>query len=123
MNSRVNQPDRLVDPSWMPPFLVRGLLIEDDDEADDLAVSNLEIVRQNQFLRQIGLVVLAVIGAAYDRVAIMIEALANLDGHMVTDHLLFDPAPDRFDPYDLTLVVIDIGVPGKGCHNRVDIKG
>src|ERR1700722_9588120 len=108
---------------WMPPFLVRGLLIEDDDEADDLAVSNLEVVRQNQFLRQIGLVVLAVIGAAHDGVAIMIEDLTNLDGHMVTDHLLLDPAPDRFDPDDLTLVVVHIGVFGKGCHDRVGIKG
>src|SRR5882724_5938628 len=102
---------------------VRGRLIENDDEADDLSVSNLEVVRQNQIFRQIGLVVLAVIGAAHDRVAVVIEDFANFDGHMVSDHLLLDPAPDCRNPDDLTLVVIDVGILGKSRHDCVGIKG
>src|ERR1700691_1142531 len=100
----------------MPPFLVRGWLIEDDDEADNLVTSNVEVVRQDQLFREVGLVVLAVISAAHDRLAIVIEDLAELDGHMVADNLLLHPVPDRFGPDDLTPAVIDVGVRGKSCH-------
>src|SRR5580658_6673905 len=102
----------------MPPLLVRGRLTEDDDEAEDLAASNVEVVRQDQLFREVGLVELAVIGAAHDYRAIAIENFADLDGHMVADNFLLHPAPDRFGPDDLTPVVIDVCVRGKSCHDR-----
>jgi hypothetical protein len=47
----------------------------------------------------------------------------DFDRHTVSDHFLFDRAPDRLNPNDLTLNVIDIGVVGNGCENRLAIKG
>jgi len=100
---------------------VRGRLIEDDDKAHDLAVSDLEVVRQDQLFRQVRFVVVAVIGAAHNRVAIVVEDLTNLDRHMIADHFLLDPAPDRIDPDDLAPIVVDIGVLRESCDNRVGI--
>src|SRR6267154_2887252 len=104
------------------PISERRWLVEDDDEAHDLAVSDLEVVREDQFLRQVRLVVVTVIEAAHDGIAIVINNLTDLDRHVLPSYFFLDPATDRVDPNDFTLHVIDVGVLSKGCDNRLGIK-
>ena len=47
----------------------RGRLVADDKETRDFAVVDREVVRQDQFIRQIGLVVVTVIETVHDDLA------------------------------------------------------
>jgi hypothetical protein len=42
----------------------------------------------------------------------VIEDLLNFDRHAVSDYFHFGRAPDRLNPDDLTLNIIDLGVMG-----------
>src|SRR6266568_3829664 len=50
---------------------VPGRLVEDHDEADDLAVADAEVVRQDEVVGQAGLVEIARVGPADDGVAVV----------------------------------------------------
>src|SRR6185312_9466284 len=89
---------------------VAGRLVEDDDEADDLAVADAEVVRQDELLREIGPVERAVIGAADDGVAVVVKHLAHVDPDLVPGHLLGDPAADGLGAGELAAGVVDVGV-------------
>src|SRR5260370_17988307 len=108
----------------VPPFLdsrrlraasgsVAGRLVADRQGADGLAVADAEIVRQDGLVGQVGLVELAVVGAADDGVAMVIEDLADVDADLVVGHLLGHPATDGFDADELTAGVVDVGVLGE----------
>src|SRR5260370_36846186 len=55
---------------------VAGRGVTDDDEGDDLAVADGEVAGQGELIRQVRLVVVAVVAAADDGVAVVAEDLA-----------------------------------------------
>src|SRR6185437_2116961 len=69
-------------------FLLLGLLVAgggvaDDDEGDDLAVADGEVVGQDELVRQVRLVVVAVVAAADDGVAVVVQDVGHRDGHPI----------------------------------------
>src|ERR1700744_3354643 len=109
-------------PRTGPPS-VPGGLVEDDGEADDPAVPDAEVARHDQLLRQVCLVVGAVVAGSDDGVAVVVNDLDDLHGHMVTHKLLrYEPA-DGVDSLDLAAVVVHVGIRGEGGHNALGVKG
>src|ERR1700759_3578014 len=74
---------------------VAGGGISDDDEGGDLAVADGEVVGQDERVRQVRLVVVAVVAAADNGVAVVVQDLGHRDGHPVADYLPGHPAGDR----------------------------
>jgi hypothetical protein len=102
--------------------LIRGRLIENDGEADDLSFSDTEVVRHDQLLWKVRLVVFAIVGRPNDRVAVVVDDLSYLKRDLVSDHLFLHPPPDRIDTRDLAAVVVDIGIFGEGGDNRIGVE-
>src|SRR5947209_5021224 len=69
-----------------------------------------------------GVVEVAVVCGAQDRVAVVVDDLGDVHGDVVTDDLLGDEAPDRVDSADLAVSVVDVGVLGEGGHDRVGVE-
>src|SRR5882762_9205912 len=99
--------------SDMPFGSVVGRPVEHDDQTDDLVVADAEVVRQDDLVGKVRLIELAVIGTAHDRVAIVVNDLAYIDADLVPDQLFAHPPPDRVRPDELTVVVVDVGIPGE----------
>src|SRR5690242_299698 len=66
-------------------LLLAGGGITDDDESDDLAIADGEVTGQDELVRQVRLVVVPVVAAADDGVAVVVEDLGHRDGHPVAD--------------------------------------
>src|ERR1700724_1617174 len=73
--------------SGLTRLLVAGRGVPDDDESDDLAVADSEVVGQDELPRQVRLVVVAVVAAADDGLAMVVDDLGDLDADPVADHL------------------------------------
>src|SRR6476660_173416 len=73
---------------------VAGGGVTDDDEGDDLAVADGEVAGKDELVRQAGLLVVAVIAAADDGVAVVMEDLGHRNGHPVADQFPGRPAAD-----------------------------
>src|SRR6185437_12900080 len=101
---------------------VTGGVVQDNDQADDLAVTDAEVVRQNELVGQAGLVEGAVVGAADDRVAVVVQDLADVDADLVAHHLFSHPAADGGGPGELTPGVVHVGVRGERGHDRVGVQ-
>src|SRR6202044_4166807 len=87
---------------------VGGGGVPDDDEGDDLAVPDGEVVGQDQVAgRQVRLVVPAVVPGPDDGVAVVVDDLGDLQGDLVADHLPGDPAADGLDSPELPVGVVD----------------
>ena len=99
-------------------------MVTNYNEANNFAAADTEIVRHDQLAgRKPGFIVITVIsGSDYD-VAVVIDNLANVEGHPVTDHFRLYPSPDRVDAVDLPAVIVDIGVRRKGRHDRLGVEG
>src|SRR5580704_8441564 len=91
---------------------VAGGGVTDDDEGDDLAVADSEVVGQDELVRQVRLVVVAVVAAADDGVAVVVEHLGHLDPDPVADHLPGHPGADGLAAPELPVRVVDQGVVG-----------
>jgi hypothetical protein len=102
---------------------VVGRLVEDDYKADDLAVTHAEVVRQNKIVGQIGPVERTVVGSAQYRIVVMIEHLANLNPHLVTDYLFGHPAADGVDSDEFAVVVVDVGILGECGEDAIAVAG
>src|SRR6202035_3339872 len=110
---------------WIP--LYRGLSVAGgdvpaDDEGDDLAVADGEVAGQDELVRQVRLVVVAVVAAADDGVAVVVQDLGHLDGHPVADQFPGHPAADGLAAPELPVHVVDQGVAGKGGHDGVLVE-
>src|SRR5258708_35763920 len=102
---------------------VAGGSVPDDDEGDDLAVADGEVVGQDELVRQVRLVVVAVVAAANDAVAVVVEDLGHRDGHPVADQFPGHPAADGLDPPEFPVRVVDQGIVGEGGHDSVLVDG
>ena len=80
------------------PWRSVGGGVVDHDQADDPSVADGEVAGQDQRVGQAGLVVLAVVPAADDRLSIVLDQFDRLDRDAVADDLLGDPAADRVGP-------------------------
>src|SRR5690348_13607709 len=103
--------------------LVGGGGVPDDDEGDDLGVADGEVVGQDELAGQVRLVVVAVVAAADDGVAVVIEDLGHRDGHPVADYFPGHPAADGLDPPEFPVRVVDQGVVGESGHDGVLVEG
>src|SRR5258708_24023019 len=101
---------------------VAGGSVPDDDEGDDLAVADGEVVGQDELVRQVRLVVVAVVAAANDAVAVVVENLGHLDGHPVADQFPGHPAADGLAAPEFPVHVVDQGVVGEGGHDGVLVE-
>src|SRR4029453_15510354 len=113
---------RTLDPAAQMSVLVRGGLVTDDGEADDLPVLDAEVVGHDQFVREVGLVVGAVVAGADDRLAVVVDDLLHVHRDVVSNHFLGDPRADRADAVDLAGGFVYVGVVGKGGGGSVDIE-
>src|SRR6185437_15959606 len=113
---------RTLDPAAQMSVLVRGGLVTDDGEADDLPVLDAEVVGHDQFVWEVGLVVGAVVAGADDRLAVVVDDLLHVHRDVVSNHFLGDPRADRVDAVDLAASVVDVGVVGKGGGGSVDVE-
>src|SRR5579863_3328627 len=100
---------------------VTGRFVADDDEADDLAVADAEVVRQDELRGQGGLVEGAVVGPADDGVAVVVQHLTDVDADLVADHLPGDPAADRCGAGKLAAGVVDVGIRGECRHDGIGV--
>src|SRR5579859_487275 len=105
-----------------PGLSVAGRGVADDDEGDDLAVADGEVAGQDELVRQVRLVVIAVVAAADDDVAEVVEDLGHLDGHPVADKSPGRPAADGLDSPELAVRVVDHGVAGEGGRDGVLVE-
>src|SRR5579859_7653888 len=105
-----------------PGLSIAGGGVRDDDEGDNLAVADGEVAGQDELVRQVRLVVVAVVAAADDGVAVVVEDLGHLDGHPVTDQFPGHPAADGLAAPELPVHVVDQGVAGKGGHDGVLVE-
>src|SRR2546421_775663 len=102
---------------------VRGRLVDDDGEADDLVVADAEVAGHNQLVGQVGLVVGAVPLGPDDDVAIVVDDLADIHRHVVADELLGEELPDGIGAPNLPLVVVDVRVIGERVHDAIGVEG
>ena len=98
------------------------LLIESDDESDDLVIADGEVIGQDELVRQVRLVVVAVVAAANDGVAVVVEDLGHRDGHPVADQFLGHPAADGLAAPEFPVRIVDQGVVGEGGHDSVLVE-
>jgi len=104
-------------------LLIVSRCVADDDQAHNLAVTNAKVVRQDQVTsRQIGFVILAVVGATDDRVPIVVDNFTDVNGHLITNHLFLNPTPDRVNAPEFSVIVVHEGIVCKGRDNCVRVK-
>src|SRR5690349_16134898 len=101
---------------------VAGGGVTDDDEREDLAVADGEVAGQDELVRQVRLVVVAVVAAADDGLTVVVEDLGHRDGHPVADQFPGRPAADGLDPPEFPVRVVDQGVVGEGGHDGVLVE-
>src|SRR6185437_737397 len=102
---------------------VAGGDVPGDDEGDDLAVADGEVAGQDELVRQVRLVVVAVVAAADDGVAVMVEDVGHRDGHPVADEFPGHPAADGLGSPEFPPVhVVEQGVVGEGGHDGVLVE-
>src|SRR6516165_8746376 len=101
---------------------VAGAGVPDDDEGDDLAAADGDVAGQDELVRQIGLVVVAVVAAADDGVAVVAEDLGHHDGYPVADQFPGRPAADRLGAPEFPVRVVDQGVLGEAAHDGVLVE-
>src|ERR1700722_9116014 len=101
---------------------VGGGLVEDHGQADDLVVANAEIVRHDQLVRKIGLVVVAVVAGSHDGVAVMVDDFPHLQRDLVAYHLLFHPRSYGGEAGDLATGIVYVRVRGEGGDDGVDVE-
>src|SRR5271154_37269 len=65
---------------------VAGRSVPDDDEGDDLAVADGEVVGQDDLVRQVRPVEVAVVASADDGLAVVVGDLGGVDVYPVADH-------------------------------------
>ena len=91
----------------------------DHDQADNLPVADGEVVRQDQLVGEVGLVELAVVAAADDRLAVVVDHLGDHQCDLVADYLFGDPAADRVGAPELAVGVVDERIIGERRNDRV----
>src|SRR6266480_4528859 len=101
---------------------VAGGDVPADNERDDLAVADGEVAGQDELVRQVRLVVVAVVAAADDGVAVVVKDLGHLDRHPVADQFPSCPAADGLAAPELPVHVVDQGVAGEGGHDGVLVE-
>src|ERR1700724_112244 len=107
-----------------PGLSIAGGGVPDDDEGDDLAVADGEVAGQDELVRQVRLVVVAVVAAADDGVAVVVDDVGYRDAHPVTDQFPGHPAADGLGPPEFPPVhVVEQGVVGEGGHDGVLVEG
>jgi hypothetical protein len=94
-----------------------------NNEANDLVVSDAEVVGEDDLLGEVGAVERAVIGAAHDGESMVVEDFSDVDGDVVTHHLVGHPSPDGLDSDELVSGVVHEGVLGEGGHDGVEVVG
>jgi hypothetical protein len=67
------------------------------------------------------LVVGAVVAGPDDDVAVVVQDLANVHGHVVADELLVHERSDGVRAPDLAVVVVDVGVGREGVGDAVGV--
>src|ERR1700746_2692107 len=102
---------------------VAGRDVEDDDQPDDLAVADGEVVGEDELVRQVRLVEGAVVAAADNGVAVVLDDLGDVDGDVVAGHLLRYPSANGLGAPELAPGVVDQGVTGEGGHDGVGVAG
>src|SRR5579859_316818 len=102
---------------------IAGGGVPGDDEGDDLAVADGEVAGQDQLVRQVRLVVVAVVAAADDGVAVVVDDVGYLDGHPVADDLAGNPAANRRTAPEFPVRVVNQGILGEGGHDGVLVEG
>jgi len=120
-----DRPTRNGGPAWVIGVTLQSLrkrLVEDDDQADDFVSANRKIVRENEFVRQVRLVICAVIAALDDDVPVVVDHVKNFDGDMIAHDFLVDPFSDGRDAVEDVAVVVDVSVVGKCRDDPVCIE-
>jgi len=102
--------------------LVVSRYVANDEQAVDLFVSDREVVRQDQFIGEVGPVEVTVVASPDNNLAMVADHFGDLNSHVITYHLLDHPAPYSVDTPKLPTSVVDESVGCEGCNGRVLVE-
>jgi hypothetical protein len=105
---------------WLRPG--GGRVVVRNDQQRDVAVGDVEVVGQDEFSGQAGLVVLAIHDSVHDGDAVLVPHVADVHGDFVADDLALDPVADRRPAAELSAGIVHQGVAGEHGGEGVGLE-